>query len=69
MIHYIENDKLILGVKFNINVLLKNVHFQYAVKLWNYLNSHMDAQNKAVKQNNEFEEKGLTKGLHEILKK
>ena len=45
------------------NVLLKNVHFQYAVKLWNYLNSHMDAQNKAIKQNKDYEEKGLTKQL------
>ena len=45
------------------NVLLKNVHFQYAVKLWNYLNSHMDAQNKAIKKNKDYEEKGMTKQL------
>ena len=45
------------------NVLLKNVNFQYAVKLWNYLNSHLDAKNKAVKAQKDFEENGLTKEL------
>ena len=30
------------------NVLLKNVNYQYAVKLWNYLNDNFDIKNKSV---------------------
>ena len=63
MYKFLSSKKIIL-VKSPLkmtNVLLKNVHFQYAVKLWNYLNSHMDAQNKTIKQNKDFEEKGITK--------
>lgn len=45
------------------NVLLKNVSFQYAVKLWNYLNEQMDIKNKTEKLNREFEEKGNAKTL------
>lgn len=45
------------------NVLLKNVHFQYCVKLWGYLNSHLDVQAKALKAQKEFEEKGPAKQL------
>ena len=45
------------------NVLLKNVHFQYCVKLWGYLNSHLDAQAKSIKAQKEFEEKGIAKDL------
>lgn len=45
------------------NVLLKNVNFQYAVKLWSYLNSHLDTKNKAIRNQKDYEEKGLTKEL------
>lgn len=45
------------------NVLLKNVHFQYCVKLWGYLNSHLDVQAKALKAEKAFEEKGPAKQL------
>lgn len=45
------------------NVLLKNVHFQYCVKLWGYLNSHLDVQAKALKAQKAFEEKGPAKQL------
>lgn len=45
------------------NVLLKNVNFQYAVKLWNYLNEQMEIKDKAIKENAQFEEKGLSKTL------
>ena len=31
------------------NVILKNVNFQYAVKLWNYMQSHMEDDTKKVK--------------------
>ena len=45
------------------NVLLKNVHFQYCVKLWGYLNSHLDVQAKALRAQKAFEEKGPAKQL------
>ena len=43
------------------NVLLKNVNFQYAVKLWMYLNNHLDARKKAISMKKEFEENGQAK--------
>lgn len=45
------------------NVLLKNVNFQYAVKLWNYLREQLELKQKAEKASNEHEEKGLSKTL------
>ena len=59
------------------NVLLKNVNFQYAVKLWNYLTEQMELNDKMVNENSEYEEKGIVKELidedifllHSILKK
>ena len=45
------------------NVLLKNVNFQYAVKLWNYLSEQMEIKDKAINENKEYEEKGLSKKL------
>lgn len=59
------------------NVLLKNVNFQYAVKLWNYLNEQMELKDKTVNESSEYEEKGMVKELvdedifllHSILKK
>ena len=54
---------LIKGTLKMTNVLLKNVHFQYAVKLWNYLNEQIEMKNKSIKLNKEYEEKGLVKNL------
>ena len=45
------------------NVLLKNVHFQYALKLWNYLSDQMEIRDKAVQSSKDFEEKGITRKL------
>lgn len=45
------------------NVLLKNVHFQYSVKLWNYLSDQLEIKNKALKSNKQYEEKGFIKKL------
>ena len=45
------------------NVLLKNVNFQYAVKLWNYLSEQIEMKNKSEKLGKEFEEKGISKTL------
>ena len=45
------------------NVLLKNVNFQYAVKVWNYLSDQMELNDKTVNESNEYEEKGIVKDL------
>lgn len=54
---------LIKGTLKMTNVLLKNVHFQYAVKLWNYLNEQIEIRSKSLKMNKDFEEKGIAKTL------
>lgn len=45
------------------NVLLKNVNFQYCVKLWNYLNDHLDIRMKAIKAKKDYEETGYIKKM------
>lgn len=45
------------------NVLLKNVNFQYAVKLWQYLSDNFELKNEAVKEDTDYEAKGITKEL------
>ena len=36
------------------NVILKNVNFQYAVKLWNYMQEHYDDDNERIKENKDY---------------
>lgn len=65
-LYQLLDSKRIILVKSPLkmtNVLLKNVHFQYAVKLWNYLSDQMEIKDKSVKSNKEFEEKGVAKKL------
>lgn len=58
-----KNATLVKSPLKMTNVLLKNVHFQYCVQLWNYLNSHLDAQSKAIKAQRNYEDKGEVKEL------
>ena len=61
----LETKKVIL-VKSPLkmtNVLLKNVNYQYAVKLWNYLNDNFDLKNKTNSLSKDVNEKGYTKKL------
>ena len=43
------------------NVILKNTNFQYAMKLWDYLQSHVADDTKIVKSNRKFEDNGVLK--------
>ncbi len=43
------------------NLILKNVNFQYALNLWNYLQSHMDSSVKKKKDNKNYEDNGNLK--------
>lgn len=54
---------LVKGTLKMTNVLLKNVHFQYAVKLWNYLNDQLELKNKSAQMDKIHEEKGTSKLL------
>ena len=65
-LYQILDSKRVILVKAPLkmtNVLLKNVNFQYAVKLWNYLSEQMEAKDKSEKLSREYEEKGLSKTL------
>lgn len=43
------------------NVILKNTNFQYAMKLWDYLQAHVANDTKIVKSNRRYEENGILK--------
>ena len=45
------------------NVILKNVNFQYAVKLWNYLQEHYEEEPLREKENKDYQENGELKQL------
>ena len=45
------------------NVILKNVNFQYAVKLWNYMQENLEGKNSNQKHNKKYEDKGELKGF------
>ena len=65
-LYQILASKRVIPVKAPLkmtNVLLKNVNFQYAVKLWNYLSEQMEMKDKSENLGKEYEEKGLSKTL------
>lgn len=43
------------------NVILKNTNFQYAMKLWDYLQSHVADDTKIFKSNKKYEDNGVLK--------
>ncbi len=45
------------------NVILKNVNFQYAMKLWNYLRDNFDDKTKNIEENQDYIEQGERKQL------
>lgn len=45
------------------NVVLKNVHFQYAMKLWEYLKANMDEQTNLQEENKDFMAEGSLKKM------
>ena len=45
------------------NVILKNVNFQYAMTLWDYVNENISKNDNPVKKNKDYMEKGSIKGL------
>lgn len=45
------------------NVILKNVNFQYAVKLWNYMQEHFDDEPTKEKDNKDYQDTGEIKRL------
>lgn len=45
------------------NVILKNVNFQYAMKLWNYLRDNFDDKTKEIEENEDYIDQGEKKKL------
>ena len=45
------------------NVILKNVNFQYAMKLWNYLRDNFDDKTKDIEENQDYMDNGEKKKL------
>ena len=45
------------------NVILKNVNFQYAMKLWNYLRDNFDDRTKDIEENQDYMDQGEKKKL------
>ena len=45
------------------NVILKNVNFQYAMTLWEYVHQNMGKKDNPIKRNQDYMEKGALKGL------
>ncbi len=45
------------------NLILKNVNFQYALDLWNYLQSHMEESTKRVSGNKNYSDRADLKSL------
>ena len=43
------------------NVILKNTNFQYAMKLWDYLQNHVANDTKVFKSNKKYEDNGILK--------
>ena len=43
------------------NVILKNTNFQYAMKLWDFLQNHVVDDTKVFKSNKKFEDNGILK--------
>ena len=43
------------------NVILKNTNFQYAMKLWDFLQNHVANDDKVIKSNKSYEENGILK--------
>ena len=43
------------------NVILKNTNFQYAMKLWDFLQTHIANDDKVIKSNKNYEDNGVLK--------
>ena len=43
------------------NVILKNTNFQYAMKLWDFLQTHVADDTKVIKSNKTYEDNGILK--------
>ncbi len=45
------------------NVILKNVNFQYAMNLWDYVHQNIGRKDNPIKKNKDYNETGTIKGL------
>ena len=65
MIHKLHITLVTSPIK-KTNVILKNVNFQYAVKLWNYLQEHFGEEtNKENKEKKDYDDNGKLKQYYD----
>ena len=65
MIHKLHITLVTSPIK-KTNVILKNVNFQYAVKLWNYLQEHFGEEtNKEDKEKKDYDDNGKLKQYYD----
>lgn len=70
-LNYVEVYKILDGLKPPLvrdpvkktNVVKKNVNFQYAMKLWEYLKENYDIENEVINENKDYEDEGELKKL------
>lgn len=70
-LNYIEVYKILDNLKppavrepiKKTNVVKKNVNFQYAMKLWEYLKENYDIENEIINDNKDYEDEGELKKL------
>lgn len=58
-----KHVSLVTGPIKKTNVILKNVNFQYAMQLWNYLQENIDDKTKSVNDKDDYEDNGELKKL------
>lgn len=54
---------LITGPIKKTNVVLKNVNFQYAMRMWSYLQENLDDKTQNINEKNDYEDSGELKKL------
>lgn len=45
------------------NVVLKNVHFQYAMKLWEFMKDNLDEESNGIEENRDYMDNGQLKNM------
>lgn len=58
-----EDVPLVTNPIKKTNVILKNVNFQYAMKLWEYINTHLGDKDETEEINKDYQEEGHLKKL------
>ena len=56
-----KNIAMIIPPIKKTNLILKNNNFQYAMRLWDYIQTNVDSSSKRIKENKNYEDTGILK--------